>query len=378
MLCSTDCHRDVAKALDSGAWAGNRMPRNKRDGGTPGTGPDGRVVGGHGHSSIVLIHLCPYCADMMTDDNSSATGRTSDHVFWAAFGARATVSACRGCNSRIGSEIEGKLSPGNELYARGKWRGTVRSDGRDLLGGAAVDVDLETSDVRLVKPVTSHDVGDERHLRLTSSPEHVRRLMRSGVGAYAGLSAAEIDDLIDNAPVTPWHPTVDIEIRHDLSLGRRLAAKMLLGAGALADPDFVTSALAESLRDVLWARLSPIELVSADALPTAIEVFDLPGLGDAPLIDLSVAAGQAVFVPLARRNSTMLFARMNKHLVGGSGFVLSGSWPRAHELPVVVEDRVGGAVIRFVIEDLFRWTSQQAELSISSAAYRPGRDIAPP
>lgn len=137
------------------------------------------------HSSIVLFDLCPYCANMMSDDTSSETGRTSDHVFWAAFGARATVGACRECNSRIGSEIEGKLSRGNELYTRGKWRGTVRSDGRGLLGGAPVDVDLETSDVRLVKPVTSHDEGDERHLRLTSSPEHVRRLMRRGVGAHA-------------------------------------------------------------------------------------------------------------------------------------------------------------------------------------------------
>ncbi|MDN4175850.1 hypothetical protein QWY28_23035 [Nocardioides sp. SOB77] len=306
------------------------------------------------------ISRCPYCATFMSADPDADEGKTDDHVFWEVFGAHATVDACRRCNSRIGHDIEGKLSRGNELYTRGRWRGTTASDDPARPEPVAVDVDLEARDVRRVKPVTIRDEGNDRHFRLEGSRDQVKRVLKDGLGKIVGWSNDEVDTVVANTPGRPWHLTVSIDIVHNLNTARQLAAKMVLGAGTLADAGFATSDLADSLRQILWAELSPIQLVFEPALKALSTQLDLPGLSDRPLYDPTVSVGQAYFVPLKRDSATIVFARMNGHLVGGSGFVVPGQWPRANDLPVLVEDRSGGASVRFVVDDLLAWTQHNA------------------
>lgn len=203
----------------------------------------------------MAIDVCPYCASPMSSDRGARDERTKDHAFWQALGGRATVDACRNCNSTIGSEIEGKLSRGNELYTRREWRGTVVVDDEleSVTGGPpstaspcdVAFVDVRTGQARPEPRVIVNTVGRDRHYRIEAFPDQARRILKR-LAKEIGWDSDRIEYEIANARHVPWSPRVVIEVNHDLNLGRRLAAKMLLGAGALADPNFVRTDLADT------------------------------------------------------------------------------------------------------------------------------------
>lgn len=184
-----------------------------------------------------------------------AEGRrpTRDHVFVAAMGGHATVTACKDCNDQLGRHVEGELlRPWTLLNLIRQTRGGgnplrgVLSDGREA------EYDLTTHELQFTMPVDAQPGHDT--MRFIGSPDQARGLLRK-----QGLTSAEIDCEIAKAhnvqlPEDIWISTT---LQHRPDLADRLAAKVALGAGALAgDHVFIVSDLANLLRDVFWARSS--------------------------------------------------------------------------------------------------------------------------
>lgn len=282
--------------------------------------------------------VCPYCAR----HPGQGGGVTRDHVFVAALGGRARVTACRDCNSTIGHAVEGPLlKPGSFLNFVAQARGAGRPLPGTLANGEAITYDLATHELRSAKPVTVTAEGAERHIEMRGSPQQVRDLL-----AKQGIRGQQADAIIagaDNVDVEGEPVTTTAAV--DLKLSDRLAAKTALGCGELAFGDhFTTSPLGALLRDVLWGQTEPVERIAHAAaaaydgvLATSGLDTDLPSLAPGP-------DSQGLFVPLGQRRTGVLVHLAGTGL-GAGGVVLDAPLLDGVELPVLVRDQPGGALV---------------------------------
>jgi hypothetical protein len=277
--------------------------------------------------------VCPYCAR----HPGNGGGPTRDHVFVAALGGRAKVDACRHCNSTIGHAIEGPLlKPGSFLNLLAQARG----GGRPLpgtLAGEGVTYDLATREIRSGKPVTVTTAGDERHYELRGSPAQVRALL-----AKQGIRGADAEVLLKTAvPADTADAQVNTTVTVDLPLSDRLAAKTALGCGAIAFGDaFTNTPLGALLRDVLWGQTSCVEHLDHRATAAYDGVLaasglqvELPSLAPDPDSQVPVEGRPGVLVHLAGTG------------LGAGGLVVDAPLPPGHELPLLVRDQPGGALV---------------------------------
>lgn len=291
--------------------------------------------------------LCPYCARRP----DQGRGPTRDHVFVAALGGRARVTACRDCNSTIGHDVEGPLlKPGTVLNLIAQ----VRDAGHPLPGtlpdDQAVTYDLRTQELRLAKPVKVTRSGDTRSVEMRGSPAQVRQLL-----AQQGIRGEQADAMIAAArTVTTPHDRVTTTLTLDIVLSDRLAAKTALGCAELAFGDTaVLGPLGDLLRDALWARTTAVEHLEHAVAAAVDGVLAGTGLGTQVHSFAPGPASQAVFVPLDGHR-TGVVVHLAGSALGAGGLVVDAPMPAGHELPVLVRDQPGGALIADMTTDVVR------------------------
>jgi hypothetical protein len=216
--------------------------------------------------SSVPNQRCPYC---VRDLDDPAVVETIEHVFVEGLGGRATVRACVDCNSRIGSEIEGRLLASGTLLAfqREMANGTGPKLRVTLPTGDVYDVNLATGEQRAARPV-EEQVRDEATTRRISGPdEQVRAIVEGMAKKHPSIDAEET---IAKA-IAHRVDEVSSELVVDTGLESRLAAKVALAAGTrcLGD-DFVTSQLAHELRAILNGEKEAL-VEPADKLRPALD-----------------------------------------------------------------------------------------------------------
>lgn len=202
---------------------------------------------------------CPYCTRDLDDPD---VAETVEHVFVEGLGGRATVRACVECNSRIGSEIEGKLQAAGSLLAfqREVANGTGPTLRVTLPGGDVYEVNFATGEQRAVRPVVEQVQDDHVTRRISGPDEQVRAIV-----AGMALKHASVDrDETMASAIAHQVDEVSAALDVDFTLESRLAAKVALAAGTrcLGD-DFIVSELADELRAILHgdreALLEPAE-----------------------------------------------------------------------------------------------------------------------
>lgn len=283
--------------------------------------------------------VCPYCAR----HPGEGRGATRDHVFVAALGGRARVTACRDCNSTIGHDVEGPLlKPGAFLNLLAQARGGGRPLPGTLDGDHDVTYDLASHELRSGRPVDVTTAGDERRFELRGSPAQVRALL-----AQQGIHGEQADQLLAAAvPVDTADAWLSTTVTVDLALSARLTAKTALGCGELAFGDgFAASDLGTALRDVLWEHAQPDERLAHNAAGAYDQLLSENGLANnVPTLDAGPGVSQALFLPLPDRRTACLV-----HLAGAGlppgGPVMDAPMPSGHGLPVLVRDQSGGALV---------------------------------
>lgn len=211
---------------------------------------------GNGACPIAFIAvpntLCPYCVRMLTDDDVEVTG---EHVFPQFLGGRAEVPACKKCNNRIGSDIEGPLSKPPTLMAM---QASIQSGKGPLIrfehDGRPMELDLSTGSFRSQKPVERTIEGSVMNVRLGGSEEQVRKIVE-------GMAAKHGFDPEQAMAMGKVHPIAEVEAPFDLAerTEARLAAKVALAAGTWTYGDaFITSELAGRLRRILLGDEDPL------------------------------------------------------------------------------------------------------------------------
>lgn len=189
---------------------------------------------------------CPFCLTLLSADRQGS----ADHLFGRAFGGTATVRACKDCNQKLGSEVEGPLQWNTSLMNLIKVQlHKVQAVEGTLPNGAPGSLNLITGEVRTRHLVEETEdaryyTGSERQLRQALSkkfpPSEVQRL----------ISAAQ--------PVSLGGEWFQTTLEIDMRLWGRMVAKMALAAGCRVAPHLFTSEAAAHLRDVCWGKAAPI------------------------------------------------------------------------------------------------------------------------
>lgn len=295
--------------------------------------------------------FCPFCARPI-----EAATRSRDHVFGEAFGGGLKVSCCRDCNSKIGHEVEGLLHRPDSMLALARasaglpgkpLRGHYKGDGRAVDvhwgGGGAVPRDPRV-DVDKKKDGTAD-------IHVEGTEEQVRKLW-PGLQKRFGDAIPPIEDALAKGTRTndpsPW---VEINLVNQLPNMHRFAAKVALGGGAaIWGDDFVESALADSLREVLTSPddgydpeglkcglgyLSAIPEAARGAFPVELPDISVPRPG--PNVQ---ATSQVVFGPIPGGSQplTAIFVHILNFAVPPYGLIVPGAPPHAPTLPVVLRE----------------------------------------
>lgn len=145
-------------------------------------------------------------------------------------------------------------------------------------------------------------------------------------------------------------------ITENLEIGRRLIAKVALGAGAfVGGRTFVESPLAFRLRDVMWAEIGVDRGIHAESLTTLDEMMSdaltRAGVAQIPALGAPPTSNSIVFTAVDF-DSVCIFVFLHNLNIGYSGLVLDGKLPFGSGLPVQVVDSLPGPRIRKVVEDL--------------------------
>lgn len=306
------------------------------------------------------LTACPYCARPHTDGG----GPTREHVFVESLGGKATIAACRDCNSTIGHEVEGRLQTSQELLnlqkiAKGAGLPLRAEVGPDDL---PVTYDFVTRELRLTNPVRKYADRDMRHFHVSGSPKQVRQqLERMKI-----VPADKIDELIAKATTVQLDAeTIKTQLVHDVGLARRLVAKCALGASALAfGESFIHAPLAHALRDILWARAEPEQLIKSEALALWDNKIVPQGLGPLKVrLQPEPGVSQVVFMtPAPGRVAAVV--HLGGFNLGLSGLIVEGELPAGDGLPVLVRDAPGAARVHLLVDD------------VAEAVMRVNKDVA--
>lgn len=309
---------------------------------------------------------CTLCARPIGEGESSR-----DHVFTEALSGHAKVPACSACNNTLGSEVEGALLRSSTVLnlvrlANGLGGRVTRGE---LSDGTAVEHDLQTGELRFRNPVDVQRSATSVTYTISGSREQVEQLL----GKNKHLGAAEAQRLLAQATDVPVTGAIQTEVALDVGLATRLAAKAALGSARLAaGPDWVTSALAAELRDLLWNTTSVSwDRIDQDAL-TRLDADLASKLGGehVPLSPPS-SASQVVFYP-ASDGSTTVFTWVLGFTLPVLRLQAEASF--AQRLPVLVRDREGGALIVRVYDAVL---ARGAALA-GAASDEPARPLAAP
>lgn len=183
---------------------------------------------------------------------------TEEHVFVAALGGRATVRACRDCNSRIGHTIEGKLLGPHAFLAL--QRAIAQGNGPVLEvtddGGQAFRADLSAGDYKAIKVVVSEtQVGGRLERKLSGPPEQVKPILEGMAKKYPGIDA----EALMASATERTSQTLSTSVAVDLDLEARLAAKIALAAATRCiGDDFIDTPLAHELRAIINGDHPPL------------------------------------------------------------------------------------------------------------------------
>ena len=288
-----------------------------------------------------VTDLCPYCAQPFSEGRPE----TRDHVFVKALGGWTQVQACRPCNSRIGSEIEGALQKPGELFHDRVLRGKLRE------AGLQVELDLQTGQLRSRNPVEVSESDGQKTYTISGNPEQVRQIATE-IAHSLGIPRQQVDQHIVDAFQVPLEGEwIESTVSHRFDTGSRLAAKVALGAATLADSNFSLSTVASSLRNILWgesdvdARVEQRALAAYDEilkqhLSTAVRGIDSPLPGISRVVALPMKRGVAIF------------SFVGGHLAGLSGMVIEGTWEFLEGFPVVMTDAPGRLAVRRLADEI--------------------------
>jgi hypothetical protein len=196
---------------------------------------------------------CPFCLRALDDPDVE---ETRDHVFGDALGGRARIAACRDCNSRIGSDVEGPLlKPGTWLaFRREGSQGIGPRFRASIDGGPDVNVDLAKQEHRAVRPVENRRLTDKGLTRTVTGPEPQVRDIVEGMAREHNFDAEEA--MANAAEHTA--STLHVQLSIDFVAESRLAAKIALAAGTRCLGDaFLASPLADQLRAIVDGHQDP-------------------------------------------------------------------------------------------------------------------------
>ncbi|MFY0408753.1 HNH endonuclease [Solicola sp. PLA-1-18] len=287
-----------------------------------------------------LQDLCPFCGQGL---NGTEVNR--DHIFVEAFGGRALIKTHTACNSRSGHQIEGKLFKPGEQLNRTLLRGHLTDD-----PSVTAELDLRTGRPKLQPVSTADDPGTgTRTYTLRGDREEVRKRLMQQMGAKVGLTSEQIDQLVDGAEAATEPIEVTANLLFDLTLSRRLVAKVALGALARIDPGTIDSPFAQGLREVMWEQQAPelcsVELIAAlessvaEICPVLVPLAPQTGLDGQ-----DSAPSRVVFVPVV--GSTYVFVFLGTMLLSFNGIAIRHRLPVGLGLPVAFVDDKGGAQTR--------------------------------
>jgi hypothetical protein len=279
---------------------------------------------------------CPYCELPFGPDRPS----TKDHVFVESLGGRVQLQACKPCNDVIGHDIEGRLQRPGQFLNRRHLRGNLRET------GDPVEYDLNEQRLRFSKPVTVTEAEGVRTYQLRGDEADVRRALKQ-MRKNGRLSELPIEELMKSGRrQTVEPPWIETKVTLDLALADRLAAKVALGAGVLADESFVASSLAATLRLILWGKAEVVRHLDLEALERYDELLNAHL--DGTIESIRPIAGQpdsrAIFLPQSRGVAVFVFVADLP--LGFSGMLVDGTWPFARGLGVVVLDSAAGLRVR--------------------------------
>lgn len=301
----------------------------------------------------VVSSLCPYCAFPA----GGRGGLSKEHPFIEALGGQGTIRFCRNCNSTLGHAVEGPMMAADQVL--NLTRVAAAGSGRPLNGKITgfkenVTYDLVAGQLRSDKPVLRWEpAGDAFTAELAGSPDQVRYVLNQGMARALQLSPDEVEQRVADAPQLDLSEAwIETTLRHSVPLGERLAAKVALGAGLMADGDFGDSALACLLRAVMWQERRVERTIAPEALAVFDEVMQraLPP-GGQRLDPFGVAAGPAsrvVFLPLGP-SKTAVFGFVAGFLVSLVGLVLDA--PSPFGSPLSVTD-ASPPVVRRLLDDV--------------------------
>lgn len=293
---------------------------------------------------------CPYCSSHMTIRH-----KTADHVFVKALGGHVTVAACRDCNSKIGSEIEGALQePNTYLNFLKQLRGggqAVRAT--SMVDEGAVTYDMATKELRFKQPVATSRDAAKILFQIKGSRGQVRSILTS-----QGHTQAQIDNLMGKAATEQLGGQLRVSLQHDVLIADRLAAKVALGAGALiGGTGFIDSVLAQRLRVVLWNEACVVvrsDIKSLDAIDNNLQ---LQMISRGATAIASVKPGnmdsQVIFAPSAQ-GRTAVFVHIGGMPITGSGTLYPGRAAFTGGLPAILKDAPGQAIVRSLKDEVSR------------------------
>jgi hypothetical protein len=284
---------------------------------------------------------CPYCGRPF----SAGGGPTKDHIFVEALGGKATVQACRECNSTIGNEIEGELlRPGTALHFVNQLRGAAKPIRSTLgAGGPQIEHQIDGTEIFFRQPITKTTDEGTLNIQMRSGVKQAEAVFRQLTKGLE-LNADEAAEIWDSRQVqSVGGEFVQVSITYNLHLARRLAVKVALGALWLALGDsFASSALAAELRTFLWGDGNLIgDQCSSEALPESQDLVNA-------FLEKAGAEGSITFVPSTGKSQVSMLTVGNRV----TPLVTLGGWdltlvyapmfadrlPQGGNFPVIIED----------------------------------------
>lgn len=304
----------------------------------------------------MAVTVCPYCA-LSPDDRG---GLTKEHPFIAALGGRGTIRVCKLCNSTLGHTVEAPMMAHNQILNLA--RIAASGSGQAIRGKIEgiddeVSYDVTAGHLRSAKPVRRWErTPNTLTAQLAGSPEQVRDVLAQGMAKELQMSQHEVEQMVAEAQrLELADAQIQTTLSHSMPLGHRLAAKVALGAGVMAEGEFGDSTLAGLLRTVMWGT-QKVERISP---PEALKVLDeliqhaLPSRG-APFNPFGVVPGltsRVVFLP-THLGDTAVFSFVTGFLVSVQGIVLEAPSPFG-ELAISVTDG-SPPVVRRLMDEVLR------------------------
>jgi hypothetical protein len=239
-------------------------------------------------------------------------------------------------------------------------------DGKPVRGyfpnsSTELSLDLVNKEIRAHRFVQSWVAdGPTKTVRLQGGARQIRDELNGQMGAALNLTPEDIERVMSSA-VSMRDPDdmFTFTLTHDLALGNRLAAKVALGAGVLADPAFARSPLAAGLRCVMNNECEVDRTVDPGVLEALVDIINNTPPGANPVSPLEPGQGEhvsCVVFARMRNDETAVFSYVLGMLVSISGIVVEAPLG-LDDFGCVVTDGSPTVVRRLMYEALTRLAS---------------------